>query len=135
MSLQVTTYIAVGITFLLYLVIAFWSRAKSTSDFYVAGASVGPVINGMATAADWMSAASFISMAGMISKLNEKVKSLPGTASNLAKAESAPGARRARRSWCPVMPAGNQHVLPRMPAMPASIPRRSAKPRQAKLRG
>src|SRR6056297_15259 len=69
MSLQVMTYIAVGLSFLLYLGIAFWSRAKSTSDFYVAGASVGPVINGMATAADWMSAASFISMAGMISNM------------------------------------------------------------------
>ncbi len=69
MSLQVMTYIAVGLSFLLYLGIAFWSRAKSTSDFYVAGASVGPVVNGMATAADWMSAASFISMAGMISNM------------------------------------------------------------------
>ncbi len=69
MSLQVATYIAVGLSFLLYLGIAFWSRAKSTSDFYVAGASVGPVVNGMATAADWMSAASFISMAGMISNM------------------------------------------------------------------
>jgi len=63
MSLQVATYIAVGLSFLLYLGITFWSRAKSTSDFYVAGTSVGPVVNGMATAADWMSAASFISMA------------------------------------------------------------------------
>jgi cation/acetate symporter len=69
MSLQVATFIAVGLSFLLYLGIAFWSRAKSTSDFYVAGASVGPVVNGMATAADWMSAASFISMAGMISNM------------------------------------------------------------------
>ncbi len=69
MSLQVATYIAVGLSFLLYLGIAFWSRAKSTSDFYVAGTSVGPVVNGMATAADWMSAASFISMAGLISTM------------------------------------------------------------------
>ncbi len=67
MGLQVTIYIVVGLTFLLYIGIAVWSRAKSTSDFYVAGASVNPVLNGMATAADWMSAASFISMAGMIS--------------------------------------------------------------------
>ena len=67
MSLQVTIYIVVGLTFLLYISIAIWSRAKSTSDFYVAGATVNPVMNGMATAADWMSAASFISMAGMIS--------------------------------------------------------------------
>ncbi|MBM3701140.1 MAG: cation acetate symporter [Actinobacteria bacterium] len=67
MSLQVTIYIVVGLTFLLYIGIAVWSRAKSTSDFYVAGATVNPVMNGMATAADWMSAASFISMAGMIS--------------------------------------------------------------------
>jgi cation/acetate symporter len=69
MSLQTTIYIVVGLTFLLYISIAIWSRAKSTSDFYVAGASVNPVINGMATAADWMSAASFISMAGMISMM------------------------------------------------------------------
>ena len=67
MSLQVTIYIVVGLTFLLYIGIAIWSRAKSTSDFYVAGATVNPITNGMATAADWMSAASFISMAGMVS--------------------------------------------------------------------
>jgi cation/acetate symporter len=67
MSLQVTIYIVVGLTFLLYICIAIWSRAKSTSDFYVAGATVNPITNGMATAADWMSAASFISMAGMVS--------------------------------------------------------------------
>jgi cation/acetate symporter len=67
MGLQATIYLIVGLTFLLYIGIAIWSRAKSTSDFYVAGASVNPVMNGMATAADWMSAASFISMAGMIS--------------------------------------------------------------------
>jgi cation/acetate symporter len=69
MSLQVTTYIAVGLTFLLYLGIAVWSRARSTSDFYVAGGSISPVTNGMATAADWMSAASFISMAGMVANM------------------------------------------------------------------
>ncbi|MCK5758828.1 MAG: cation acetate symporter [Clostridiales bacterium] len=67
MSLQLTVYIVVGITFLLYIGIAIWSRAKSTSDFYVAGGNINPVFNGMATAADWMSAASFISMAGLIS--------------------------------------------------------------------
>ena len=66
MSLQTTVYITVGITFLLYIGIAIWSRAKSTSDFYVAGGNINPVFNGMATAADWMSAASFISMAGMV---------------------------------------------------------------------
>ena len=67
MSLQLTIYIVVGLTFSLYIGIAIWSRAKSTSDFYVAGGNVNPIANGMATAADWMSAASFISMAGMIS--------------------------------------------------------------------
>ncbi len=67
MELQTLTYIVVGATFALYLGIAFWARAGSTKDFYVAGGGVHPVANGMATAADWMSAASFISMAGMIS--------------------------------------------------------------------
>jgi cation/acetate symporter len=67
MALQTTIYIVVGLTFLLYIGIAIWSRAKSTSDFYVAGAVVNPITNGMATAADWMSAASFISMAGLVS--------------------------------------------------------------------
>jgi cation/acetate symporter len=67
MSLQITVYIVVGITFLLYIGIAIWSRASSTKDFYVAGGNINPVFNGMATAADWMSAASFISMAGLIS--------------------------------------------------------------------
>ena len=66
MDLQTMTYLVVGSTFLLYIVIAILSRAGSTSEFYVAGAHVHPVANGMATAADWMSAASFISMAGMI---------------------------------------------------------------------
>lgn len=61
------TYIIVGITFGLYIGIAIWSRAASTKEFYVAGSGVSPLANGMATAADWMSAASFISMAGMIS--------------------------------------------------------------------
>lgn len=67
MSLQLTIYIVVGLTFLLYVGIAIWSRAKSTSDFYVAGGNIHPIINAMATAAGWMSAASFISMAGAIS--------------------------------------------------------------------
>src|SRR6056300_74857 len=67
MSVQVCTYIIVGITFALYIGIAIWSRAGSTKDFYVAGGGVSPLANGMATAADWMSAASFISMAGLIS--------------------------------------------------------------------
>ena len=69
MSVQVWTYIIVGITFALYIGIAIWSRAGSTKDFYVAGGGVSPLANGMATAADWMSAASFISMAGIISFL------------------------------------------------------------------
>jgi cation/acetate symporter len=67
MDLQTTIYLVVGLTFALYIGIAIWARAGSTSDYYVAGGSVPPVLNGMATAADWMSAASFISMAGLIS--------------------------------------------------------------------
>ncbi len=67
MDIQIWTYIIVGITFALYIGIAIWSRAGSTKDFYVAGGGVSPLANGMATAADWMSAASFISMAGLIS--------------------------------------------------------------------
>ncbi|NND40300.1 MAG: cation acetate symporter, partial [Pseudomonadales bacterium] len=67
MSTQMLTYLFVGASFALYIGIAFWSRAGSTKDFYVAGGGVHPVVNGMATAADWMSAASFISMAGIIS--------------------------------------------------------------------
>ena len=66
MGVQTWTYILVGITFALYIGIAIWSRASSTKDFYVAGGGVSPLANGMATAADWMSAASFISMAGII---------------------------------------------------------------------
>jgi len=66
MELQTLTFIVVGFTFALYIGIAFWARAGSTSEFYVAGGGVHPVANGMATAADWMSAASFISMAGLI---------------------------------------------------------------------
>ena len=67
MDSQVWTYLLVGFTFSLYIGIAIWSRAQSTKEFYVAGAGINPVLNGMATAADWMSAASFISMAGIIS--------------------------------------------------------------------
>lgn len=66
-DVQTWTYILVGITFSLYIGIAIWSRAGSTKDFYVAGGGVSPLANGMATAADWMSAASFIGMAGIIS--------------------------------------------------------------------
>ncbi|MDP4922424.1 MAG: cation acetate symporter [Limnohabitans sp.] len=69
MELQTTIYLFVGLSFALYLGIAFWARAGSTSEFYVAGGGVHPVTNGMATAADWMSAASFISMAGLISNM------------------------------------------------------------------
>ena len=67
MDLQTLTYLVVGLTFALYIGIAIWARAGSTKEFYVAGGGVHPVANGMATAADWMSAASFISMAGLIS--------------------------------------------------------------------
>ena len=67
MDVQTWTYIIVGVTFALYIGIAIWSRAGSTKEFYVAGGGVSPLANGMATAADWMSAASFISMAGIIS--------------------------------------------------------------------
>ena len=69
MSVQVWTFVFVFLTFGLYIGIAIWSRAGSTSDFYIAGSGVPPLANGMATAADWMSAASFISMAGLISFL------------------------------------------------------------------
>lgn len=67
MDIQTWTYILVGATFAVYIGIAIWSRVGSTSDFYIAGSRVHPLANGMATAADWMSAASFISMAGLIS--------------------------------------------------------------------
>ena len=66
MDVKTWTYLIVGITFAAYIGIAIWSRAKSTNEFYVAGGGVSPIANGMATAADWMSAASFISMAGLI---------------------------------------------------------------------
>lgn len=67
MDVQALTFLIVGLSFALYIGIAIWSRAGSTKEFYVAGGGVPPVMNGMATAADWMSAASFISMAGIIS--------------------------------------------------------------------
>ncbi len=67
MDIQTWTWILVSITFSLYIAIAILSRAGSTKDFYVAGGGVSPLANGLATAADWMSAASFISMAGLIS--------------------------------------------------------------------
>ena len=67
MDAQLWTFILVAVTFIIYIGIAAWSRAGSTQEFYVAGGGVHPVINGMATAADWMSAASFLSMAGLIS--------------------------------------------------------------------
>ena len=67
MELQYWIWIAIGLSFVLYIGIAIWSRASSTKEFYVAGGGVNPIANGMATAADWMSAASFISMAGIIS--------------------------------------------------------------------
>ena len=66
MDVQTWTYLLVGLTFSLYIGIAIWSRAGSTQEFYVAGGGVSPLANGMATAADWMSAASFLSMAGII---------------------------------------------------------------------
>ena len=71
MSVQEWTFLMVGISFAVYILIAFKSRARSTSDFYVAGKSVNPIVNGMATAADWMSAASFLSMAGLIAFLGK----------------------------------------------------------------
>lgn len=67
MGVQGLTYLIVGLSFALYIGIAIWSRAGSTKEFYVAGGGVHPVVNGMATAADWMSAASFISLAGIVS--------------------------------------------------------------------
>ena len=67
MNVQAWTFVIVGASFALYITIALWTRAKSTGEFYVAGGGVSPVANGLATAADWMSAASFLSMAGLIS--------------------------------------------------------------------
>jgi cation/acetate symporter len=67
MTLQIWTWLLIAVTFSIYIGIAIWTRASSTKDFYVAGGGVSPLANGLATAADWMSAASFISMAGLIS--------------------------------------------------------------------
>ncbi len=67
MNVQAWTFLLVSLSFALYIGVAIWSKARSTSEFYIAGSNVPPVMNGMATAADWMSAASFISMAGLIS--------------------------------------------------------------------
>ena len=67
MGVGAWTFVMVGLSFAIYIGVAVWSRARSTGEFYVAGGRVPAVINGMATAADWMSAASFISMAGLIS--------------------------------------------------------------------
>ena len=67
MDIKTLTFIIVGLSFALYIGVAIWARAASTKEFYVAGGHVHPIANGMATAADWMSAASFISMAGLIS--------------------------------------------------------------------
>jgi cation/acetate symporter len=67
MDLQTLTFIVVGATFALYIGIAIWARAGTTREFYIAGGGIPPIANGMATAADWMSAASFLSMAGLIS--------------------------------------------------------------------
>ena len=67
MTITAWTFVMVGLSFALYIGVAIWSRAGSTGEFYIAGGKVNPVVNGMATAADWMSAASFISMAGIIS--------------------------------------------------------------------
>ena len=66
MDLKTLTFLIVGATFVVYIGIAFWARARNTNEFYIAGGDIHPVANGMATAADWMSAASFISMAGLI---------------------------------------------------------------------
>ena len=71
MEVQQLTYLFVGLSFAVYIGIAIWSRAESTNDFYVAGKGVHPIANGMATAADWMSAASFLSMAGLIAFLGK----------------------------------------------------------------
>lgn len=67
MGILTWTWILVGITFSLYIGIAIWARAGTSKEFYIAGGGVPPIINGMATAADWMSAASFISLAGIVS--------------------------------------------------------------------
>ncbi len=78
MDIQTWTFILVGITFAVYISIAIWARAGTTSGSYAAGGGVHPVVNGMATAADWMSAASFISMAGIFYSLLRMVSYLMG---------------------------------------------------------
>jgi len=77
MDTQSLIYLFVGLSFALYIGIAIWSRASSTKEFYIAGGGVNPVVNGMATAADWMSAACFISMAGLISFAGSRWHFLP----------------------------------------------------------
>lgn len=89
MELQTMTYLVVGLTFALYIGIAVWARAGSTSEFYVAGGGVHPVINGMATGADWMSAASFISMAGLISNMGYGLANWPPSCSCRSTAPTA----------------------------------------------
>jgi len=69
MDLKTLTFVVVGLSFALYIGIAIWARAGTTKESYIAGGGVHPIINGMATGADWMSAASFISMAGLIAFL------------------------------------------------------------------
>ncbi len=78
MTIQLWTFLFVTITFSAYLLIAWFSRVRDTSGFYVAGRSVPAIANGMATAADWMSAASYLSMAGLISTLIERSALRPG---------------------------------------------------------
>ena len=77
MEQQLWIWIMVGVTFTLYIGIAIWSRASSTKEFYVAGEGVSPLANGMATAADWMSAASFISMAGIMFNGKRVIQVIP----------------------------------------------------------
>ena len=77
MDVQLLTFIIVGASFALYIAIAIWARAGSTNDFYVAGGGVPPVMNGMATAADWMSAASFISKPCAVAAARIPVRTSP----------------------------------------------------------
>ena len=108
METQTLIYLFVGASFALYIGIAVWSRAGSTKDFYVAGGGVNPVVNGMATAADWMSAASFLSMAGLIAFMgyDASVYLMGWTggyvmlALLLAPSAGAAGPE-SRGSWCP----------------------------------
>ena len=77
MGVQTWTFLIVGITFAIYIIVAVWAKAGSTKEFYVAGGGVSPLANGMATAADWMSAASYLSMAGLISFMGYGGGSVP----------------------------------------------------------